>query len=119
MLRSSAAWAAANFPRANKVNYDYTNKTKPEDWLTGEGAHLMPSCGRMIEFKSVFPIQRSHRPSCHGTIKSTHFAIRPGPKISDGKAFEEGICLNDFFSLGSTRCVGGCHNKGGVGILHC
>ena len=65
------------------------------------------------------PIQRSHRPACRATIKSTHFAVRPGPKISDGEAFEEGICLNDFFSLGSTRCVGGCHNEGGVGILRC
>jgi solute carrier family 13 (sodium-dependent dicarboxylate transporter), member 2/3/5 len=28
------------------------------------------------------------------------FAVRPVPKISDGEAFEEGICLNDFFSVG-------------------
>jgi len=51
--------------------------------------------------------------------RNAHFAVRPAPKVSDGEAFKEGICLNYFFSLGSTRCVGSRHNEGGVGILHC
>ena len=50
---------------------------------------------------------------------SVNFAFRPVPKISDGEAFEEGFCLNYFFSLGSTRCVRSRHNEGGVGVLHC
>jgi len=48
-----------------------------------------------------------------------HFAVRPVPKIGNGEAFEEGICLDYFFSLGSTRCISGRHNEGGIGILHC
>ena len=53
------------------------------------------------------------------STRNLHFAVRPVPKFSDGEAFEEGICLNYFFSLGSTRCVGSRHNEGGAGILHC
>ena len=44
--------------------------------------------------------------------------VCPVPKISDREAFEEGIRLNEFFSLGPTRCVGSGHNEGGVGVLH-
>jgi hypothetical protein len=32
--------------------------------------------------------------------------VCPVPKISDREGFEEGIRLNEFFSLGPTRCVG-------------
>jgi hypothetical protein len=61
------------------------------------------------------------RCNCGSLAKRTrnvNFAVRPVSKISDGEAFEEGICLNYFFSLGSTCCVRGRHNEGGVGILH-
>jgi hypothetical protein len=34
-------------------------------------------------------------------------------------AIEEGICLDYFFSLGSTHCIRSRHDEGGVRILHC
>jgi hypothetical protein len=51
--------------------------------------------------------------------RNLHFAVRPVPKVRYSEAFQEGICLYYFFSLGPTRCVGHCHNESGVGILHC
>src|SRR5262245_15824831 len=63
-------------------------------------------------------LKRVPEPPCDLPL-DLHFAVSPVPKVSDGEPFEEGICLYYFFSLGSTRCVGSRHNKGGVGILHC
>src|SRR5262249_9350656 len=61
----------------------------------------------------------SDRQACRATIKSTHFAVRPGPKISDGEAFEKGICLNDLLSVGSPVWVGGSQTEGGGAFLGC
>jgi hypothetical protein len=49
--------------------------------------------------------------------RNAHLAIGPAPKIGDREAFEEGVGLNDFVSLGSARCIGTGHNEGRVGIL--
>jgi GYD domain len=58
-------------------------------------------------------IRTSSAPVCRATkTRNLHFAVRPVPKVRYSEAFQEWICLDYFFSLGPTRCVGVCHDEG-------
>src|SRR5213078_2131706 len=50
-------------------------------------------------------------------IRNGHLAMGPVFEISDCKAFEKWVGFNELLSIGSARCVGAGHHRGGVGIL--
>jgi hypothetical protein len=91
----------------------------PEAWLSARRIAVVLLL-RPNEANLKLPIQRRHRHRAGQPLtRNVHFAVRPVPRISDGEAFEEGICLNYFFRLVRPVAFGARHNEGGVGILYC